>query len=100
MDKYGVKIMDRALQDLDGIYSYIANMLLEPGTAQNLLDMVEQEILSLEAMPYRFPERRTGAYANRGYRQLTVKNYTVIYRIDEGTKNVIVVTVRYSRSNF
>ncbi len=100
MDKYSVKLMDRALRDLDGIYTYIAKTLLEPKTALDLVDTIEQEIFTLESIPYRCPERKTGSYANKGYRQLLVKNYTVIYRIDEAAKAVIVVTVRYSPSQF
>ena len=65
MDKYSVRLLSRALQDLDGIYAYIAE-----------------------------------TYADCGYRQLLIENYTVIYRIDEAQKQVIVVTVRYSPSNF
>ena len=61
---------------------------------------IEDAILSLETMPYRCPERKRGAYANRGYRQLFVENYTVVFRIDEAKKTVIVVTVRYSPSEF
>ena len=97
MDNYTVKLLSRALVDLDKIYAYIASNLHELGTAENVLDALEEEILSLESMPYRFPERRTGSYANRGYRQLMVKNYAVIYRVDEAQKQVIVVTVRYAR---
>lgn len=100
MDKYSVKLMSRALRDLDGIYHYIAHTLLEPETALNLVKRIEDAILSLETMPYRCPERRHGAYANRGYRQLFVENYTAIFRIDEAQKTVIVVTVRYSPSEF
>ncbi len=51
-------------------------------------------------MPYRCPERKRGVYANRGYRQLFVENYTAVFRIDEVKKTVIVVTVRYSPSEF
>lgn len=92
--------MSRALQDLDSIYDYIAHTLLEQGTALNLADRIEDAILSLETMPYRCPERKRGAYANRGYRQLFVENYTAVFRIDEAKKIVIVVTVRYSLSEF
>ena len=99
-DKYTVKLMSRALRDLDGIYAYIAKALLEPETALKLVDTLEGEILTLDSMPYRCPERQTGAYANKGYRQLLVKNYTVVYRIDEKQKAVIIVTVRYSPSQF
>lgn len=100
LDKYKVKILSKALRDLDGIYAYIAKNLLEPGTASRLVDKLEEQILSLEYLPYRCPERPTGAYANKGYRQLLVKNYTVIYRVDEAAKEVLIVTVRYSKSNF
>ena len=100
MDKYSVMLMKRAQRDLDGIYTYIARSFLEPGTALSLVERIEKQILSLDQMPYRWPERTRGAYANRGYRELVVENYTVIYRVDEPTKQVIVVTVRYSRSNF
>lgn len=68
--------------------------------AAKLINELEEQILSLEYMPYRCPERRTGAYANKGYRQLLAKNYTVIYRVDESAREVLIVTVRYSRSNF
>ena len=57
MDKHSVKLMGRALRDLDGIYNYIAHTLLEPGTALNLVGRIEDAILSLETMPYRCPER-------------------------------------------
>ena len=100
MDKYNVKFMSRALRDLDGIYEHIAETLLEPNTALNLVEQIEKGIYSLEKMPYRCPERRRGIYANRGYRQLFIGNYTVIYRVNEARKLVIVVTIRYSPSNF
>ena len=99
-DKYNVMLTDRALRDLDTIYAYIARTLQEPGTALHLVETLEQEIMTLETMPYRCPERKTGAYADKGYRQLLVKNYTVIYRIDEKMGAVVVVTVRYAPSQF
>ena len=45
MDKYSVKLMSRALRDLDGIYDYIAHTLLEPETALNLVDRIEDAIM-------------------------------------------------------
>ena len=99
-ETYKVKLTSRALRDLDAIYAYIAKTLLEPGTAINLVEEIEREILSLEHFPNRCPLRRTGVYANKGYRQLFVKNYTVIFRVDKAEKTVIIVTVRYSSSQF
>ena len=91
--------MSRALRVLDGIYDYIARTLLEPETVLSPVGQIDA-ILSLETMPYRCLERKRGAYANPGYRQLFVENYTAVFRIDEAKKTVIVVTVRYSPSEF
>lgn len=100
MDKYTVKLMPRAARDLDEIYNYIADTFKEIGIAENMAGLLEKAILGLNEMPYRGALRRTGAFANRGYRQVFVKNYIIMYRIDEEKKIVIVVTVRYAPSSF
>ena len=99
MEQYEVLLSPKALRNLDAIYAYVAHELLAENTAEALIDALEAGIFYLEQMPYRCPERTVGAYANRGYRQLLVKNYTVIYRIQEKQKKVIIVTVVYSKSN-
>lgn len=100
MDKYQVRLLPLVYDQLDELYCYIATHFREPMIAMGYVDTIEEGILALETMPYRNPKRRTGAYANRGYRQLFVKNYTIVYRIEETTKEVVVVTVNYSRSEF
>lgn len=100
MDRYGVKLMPRALRDLDDIYNYIADDFKEIGTAEKLADLLEAAILGLDEMSYRGSVRKTGAFANRGYRQIFVKNFTIVYRIDEAAKMVIIVTVRYTPASF
>lgn len=96
MEQYSVKLLRRAVQDIDGIYTYIAQALLEPDTALKLVGRLEDAIFSLETLPYRCPERRVGAYSGRGYRQLLMENYTIIFRIEEAQRQIIVVTVRYA----
>ena len=100
MDKYEVKLSRRALEDLENIYEYIAREIKAPETALALVDLIESEILCLDKMPQRGAERKVGIYANRGYRQLFIKNYTVVYRIEESSKIVIIITVRYSPREF
>ena len=73
---------------------------MEQGTANNLIAALEEAVFSLEQFPERGSIRRIGAYANRGYRQLFVKNYTIIYRVNKDKKEVHIVTVRYAPSNF
>jgi plasmid stabilization system protein ParE len=99
-NKYDIKLYARAYRDLDGIYTYIAENLLEPDTALNMVDELEKAIFSLEQKPERGAIRRVGTYANGNYRQLFVKNYCIIYRVLKGKKEVHIVTVRYAPSNF
>lgn len=100
MDKYRVVISPYAYRDLDDIYRYIAGALSEPGTAGRLLHEIETAILGLETMPFRGAARRVGRYADKGYRQIFVKNYAIVYRVDEADRRVVIVTARYARSDF
>ena len=100
MDKYSVLISPQAYREIDEIYKYIKDELFAEDAANNLVDLLEGAILSLDELPQRGAERKVGTYAYQGYRQLFVKNYTIIYRIDEEGKRVIIITVKYSHSNF
>ena len=98
--KYTVKLYPRAYRDLDEIYSYIAINLTEPETADKMLIALENAIYSLEQFPERGSIRRVGAYADQDYRQIFVKNYTVIYRVRTDKQEVHIVTVRYAPRQF
>ena len=100
MDNYQVKLMPRAYRDLDEIEHYIACELSEPETALNLIHEIEEAILGLTHFPQRGARRKIGRYAEKDYRQLFVKNYTIVYRIDNVHKWVIIVTIRYTPSRF
>jgi len=100
LDKYIVKLLPKAYRDIEQIYNYISQNFEEKEIALKLVNDIEDTIFSLESLPYRGAERKIGLYANKGYRQLFLKNFSVIYRVDEDKKYVIIVTVRYSRSNF
>ena len=100
MDKYTVKILPAALEQMDKIYAYIAQNLCAKDAAQNLLDKLEDAIRSLKMLPERGAVRKSGKFANKGYRQLFADNFTIVYRIDKKEKRVIIVAVHYSRRNF
>ena len=65
-----------------------------------MVDSLEEAIFSLESMPQRGALRKMGPYDNKGYRQLFAGNFTVVYRVAEVKKRVLVVTVRYSKSQY
>jgi plasmid stabilization system protein ParE len=95
-----VKLLPRAYRDLNGTYEYIDETLMQPSIATKLADSLEEVIISLESIPQRGALRKMGAYSNRGYRQLFIGSFTIVYRITETKKMVLVVTVRFSKSQF
>lgn len=99
LDKYKVKVNPRAIRELDHIYEYIANEKLAPENAKGQVDRIKKNILSLDTFPQSHQERNEGRYAGKGYRQLLIDNYIVIFRIVEHDKIVYVVTIQYQGRN-
>lgn len=99
LDKYKVKINPKAIRELDSIYDYIANEKLAPENAGGQIDRIKRAVLSLDTFPQSHQKRNVGRYAGKGYRQLLINNYVVIFRIDETDKTVYVVTIQYQGRN-
>ena len=100
MDKYAVKILPAVFRQIDKIYAYIAQNLYAEDAAQKLVNKLEDTIRSLKVLPERGAIRKIGKYADKGYRQLFVDNFIVVYRIQKSKRQVIVVAVHYSRQYF
>jgi addiction module RelE/StbE family toxin len=89
----------QALEEMDSIYEYITLELQNIDAATKLVEKLETAIISLEGLPYRGTERKIGMFANKGYRQIFLKNFNIIYRVDSKKKQVIIVHVVYSKRN-
>lgn len=99
MDKYKVRLLPKALRDLDSIYAYIAIEKQSPANAKGQTDRIKNAVLNLDTFPQSHQLRQTGRFADRGYRQLLIDNYMIIFRIEEEEKTVYVVTVQYQGRN-
>ena len=99
MDKYKVKLNQRAYRELERIFEYIALEKLAPENAKKQTDRIMEKLKRLETFPYSHQERMEGKYAKKGYRQLLIDNYIAIYRIDETNKTVHIVTIQYYGRN-
>ena len=95
MVKYEVMLYPRAYRDIDEIYAYIALEKLAPENAKGQTDRIWDAIESLETFPQSHQDRLVGKYAGKGYKQLLIDNYIAIFRIDEASRVVYVVTVQY-----
>lgn len=99
MDKYKIKVHPKAIRELDSIYEYIANEIMAPENAKGQVDRIKKAILSLDTFPQSHQERDEGRYAGKGYRQLLIDNYIVIFRIDEPHQTVYIITIQYQGRN-
>lgn len=99
MDKYEVLLYPKAFRDLDDIYAYIAFEKLSPENAKGQTDRIWDAIRMLEQMPEAHQDRMVGRYAGKGYKQLIIDNYLIIYKMDNASKKVFVVTVQYQGRN-
>ena len=95
MDKYSVILYPRAFRDIDDIYAYIA---LEKMSSENAKGQTDR-IKSLEQLPESHQDRLVGQFAGKGYKQLIVDNYIVIFKIDKEQNRVYIVTVQYQGRN-
>ena len=97
MREYPVKITEKALGDMDGIYEYIAFNLQSPENAMGQYNRIADCVLELGFFSEKFrlvdfePER------SQGLRRMLVDNYSVFYVFKE--ELVTVTRVLYSASD-
>ena len=99
MDKYEVTLYPRAFRNMNDIYAYLALEKQSPENAKRQTDRIWEALRTLEQLPGVHQERLVGRYAGKGYKQLIIDNYIAIYKIDECSKKVFVVTVQYQGRN-
>ena len=100
MAKYRVDISEPAENDLKDIIRYIASQLSAPESALNLMELLEEAMLSLSDMPQRCPLVSDERLSQMGYRKLIVKKYIVFFSIDEKNKVVDVERILFGRRNW
>ncbi len=92
---YDVRISEQADIDLRSIFEYIAFELQAPENAAGQLDRLEQNIIGLERLPYRFRKFDREPWHSRGLRIMPVDNYIVFYVVDDAAQAVNIVRVMY-----
>ena len=85
---YNVVYLPTAKRQLADAVLYIAEELLSPDAAGNLLDEVDDRIRTLSEYPYRHPLYPSPYAIKHEIRFLPVKNYLVFYIILEEQKTV------------
>lgn len=95
MKQYEIIITPAAENDLQEIFTYIANELSEPQTATNLCDNIQQQILKLSTMPDRYAPYKREPWLSRGLRFFPVGNFLVFYITRNSDCTVHVLRIMY-----
>lgn len=96
---YKINITDNAAADLYQIYDYIEKVLFAPKAAENLYNDIMDMIKSLREMPERYREYDRERFSGKNLRFVNVKNYDIIYTVNNQAKQVDVVMIAYAPSN-
>lgn len=97
---YRLVISELAHRDLDNIISYIAVQLVNPMAATIFLDDVEKCYGYLKNNPLMFGRCQDDRLEKEGNHKATMKNYVLVYKVDESAKTVIIYRFFYGAQNY
>ena len=99
MAMYKLIFSPEFLKDLDNTFEYISNSLKVPAAAYNLMKEIDDAIINLKYMPYMHPECDEPLKSLR-YRKIIIKNYIMIYSVDDKKGNVNLLRIFYGKSDY
>ncbi len=97
---YKIVISKEAAEDIDDIVFYMVSELSNPSAAKAFLDDVEKSYHNIIEKPAMYGLCNDYRLRNDGYRKIVIKNYLILYRINEDDKTVIIVRVVYGGRNY
>ena len=98
--KYEVVLTERAKEELNEVYDYIANSLLAENSADKLYKKIMNDVLRLEDFPESCSIIERYKDSRYQYRKLIINNYIAVYRVDKENKKVYIVRIVYGGRNY
>ena len=98
-NKYSFSFTPLAFHDLDDALVYISEQLSNPQAATELLDEVEHTLASVCEFPYAFSDCSVYLISDQNIRHAIVKNYVLVFEINEDEGKIIVLRFRYARTD-
>ncbi len=97
---YQIAYLPAARRDLIQIVSYISHQLQNPRAAEALASQIINAIDHLSVFPYANPVYTPIRPLNHEHRKLIVKNYIVLYWVDEKSQMVTIARAVYYSRNY
>ena len=90
---WNIQYTPDAERELDGIFTYIHDILMEPSVAKKQLARIRDSAISLDYFPLRHRLCEHEPWRSRGVRVLPVDNYLIFYHPDESTHIVTILRI-------
>ncbi len=97
---YQIKITEECYEEMEQIYDYIANNLKADNSAYELLKSVRMKILKLGEMPKLYSIINKRNRTQSVYRRMIIKNYVVLYTVDDNEKIVYISHMYFKRKKY
>lgn len=98
--KYSIIIEKYAQKDLESIYNYISNNLVNKDAAIKLLNKIIDKFDTVALFPKSAPLINNEYVKNKNIRKLLVDNYIAFYEVDDIYKEIIIIRIMYGMQNY
>ncbi|MBN3585816.1 type II toxin-antitoxin system RelE/ParE family toxin, partial [Algoriphagus aestuarii] len=95
-----IKFTPIAVEDLDDIFSYIADKLHNKEAAINFLEKINYQIMRLQDFPFSGSLVSDKFLRDKGYRTVIVNNYIAFYLVNELEKHIVIVRILHNKQNY
>ena len=98
--EFKIIITPSAYKEMNRIYDYILEELYAEETAKKLMQEVEDKIQLLKYLPKIYEKLKKIDDLKRNYRRIVIKNFIILYTIDEKNKNIYISHMYYSGRDY
>lgn len=96
---YKIKLTQNAIEQIQAVVDYIAEVLMEPETALRWKDNIYSDIAQLSYMPNRIKLTEEEPWRSRSIHKLAARNFLIYFWIDVEQRVVWITAVVYERRN-
>ena len=98
--KYNIIIEKYAQKDLEPIYNYICNKLVNKEAAITLLNKINEKFDSIALFPKSAPLIINNYVKNKNIRKLLIDNYIAFYEVDDIKNEIRIIRIMYGMQNY
>ena len=97
---YKLIVTEAAHQDLDNIVAYISVQLSNPKSAGEFANAVTACHGFLKNNPVMYERCQDGRLRQEGYRKAVIKNYVLVYKVNEASQTVSIMRCFYGAQDY